>query len=942
MAGFVLAEQVKFKTGLPPRSPVPTVVWTGSMDEQFSSVFSLALSGVAETYDGVSALRLNKDLAAGARDYPITVCTDSVSRGASVRRTIRELQDMGFSRITVAAVVDGRDLAYVNESRDFLRVRDSKIPIVSLAHVSLDSDLDDSGSEPLVPIDPVTGTPLRARYPHSKIVGRQDLYIQAIKETGAARLGHISRPGENHYAAYINVSTLFDNEVWRDSALERISNFILEDNLKITSRDQSPTVAVIYPAESRSDFNRVVSALVDKIEKSGLTCLDPIPIPRRSTGGNWAFPRFVQIPREARHIVAVDATCKSGKTLRELVRLASLPDTAFITCFGLIHGMNDLTAMSLQQLRWVGTYSLDDPASREQSTSQVTVRYLVRTAVSGTSADLCSICSLRSTYLSLPRTLPRSMDEHRNRLGDLLATRSKENVFAELATDLFGVHITQEDCMAYLRWRSFLQEATFSTASRALAVEKLSHLAADIKLNALDETRVHERDALVRLLAAEHNLLEQAPMWFTSVRAKIYEVARSILTSPSALTSDPMLRVQALAVLSRTDARLFCSEYSQILRTCKDHKTVIVHGLLEALALLEQDWKQAEWRSVLAEQISILSRELEASRTRQCTWEFEPIEELAYLTGVANRERRLPPNSPQHAWSELRAFCDSVKRHRYDQAIWRLQRRLENVERGMLPTSPSDAFSDWEYCSIALQDNVFSNVGFVREALSSDEAIDKMLVSREDRRRWREVIDGVGGQRLEEISVAVGQVFLGSEPLSTPRDELHHLRDTLGQWSSFFFYPSVKSHTDERLSLLTHIVNDCPAFVLEIVRSVFDGSPWELELKGFGKQDSIPVFCSASALKEALSHVQINAEVTHRLEGQAPFFLVRVYRNDNETVEISVLNSNSSQELRGGGHGLESVTRGLANFGARLEPIDTLPADWTYGIKIILESWKWQ
>jgi hypothetical protein len=940
MAGFALAEEVKAKTGPPPRTSLPTVVWTGSMDEQFASLFSLALSGVAETFENVSALRMNKELAMGASDHPITICTDFVSRGAFVRRTIRELQDMGFSQIAVAAIIDGRELAYANDSRDFLRVRGSQIPIISLASVSLDNDLDDSSHEPLVPIDPVTGTPLKARYPHSKIIGRQDLYIEAIRESGAARLGHISRPGERHYTAYVTPSLLFEYPPWSDCTLQRIVDYIKEDNAKVAPPDKSAIVGVIYPTEPKSEFSRVVGALVDQIQKSGLTCLDPIPIPRRSAGGNWAFPRFVQIPPDASHIVAIDATCKSGKTLSELIRLASLPGTAFITCFGLIHGMNDLEAMSLQQTHRVATYSLDDPASRNQGTVPVRVRHLVRTATSGSDSGQCSNCALRHTYLSLPRTLPRSMDEHRNRLEDLLATRSRESMFAELATDLFGVHITQEDCVAYLRWRSSLEEATFSTAPRALLVEHLSRLATAISTDTLNDTKIRERDALIRLLAAEHNLLEQAPMWFTSVRAKVCEVARSVLTVPVALTNDPMLRVQALTVLARADARLFCSEYAQIVRMCRDHKTVVVHSLLEALVLLEQDWKQAEWRATLAEQISMLSHELQAENATQLTWDFQPIEELAYLSGVANRKRGLPSNSPQRAWSELKTFCDAVKRHRYDQAMWRLQRRLENLEKGMLPASPASAYSDWEYCSIALDENVLSNLSLVRAALTSDENIDRTLLSRDDRRRWHELIDGAGRQRLNEISVAVGHVFLSAKPMSIPREELEDLRDTLERWSSFFFYSSKRSDTADRSSLLTHIVDNCPTSPLRAVKEIFEGSFWELEVKGIPNADAVQVFCSSSVLANALSHIQMNAEVTHRQEGETPRFLVQVIARD-EAVEINVINNASNRETKGGGRGLGGIAQSLANFGAFLKPIDTLSAEWTYGVKIVLERWKW-
>lgn len=940
ITGLVLAEAVKKRTGFRPRSPRPTVVSVGSLDDQVASVFSLALSGVADTFESVAALRMSKDNAMRPGNRQITICTDLVSRGASVRRAIRELQDMGFADITVATIIDGRDLGYADEHRDFLRVRDAQVPIISLGCVSLDSDPNDSDARPL-PIDPVTETPLTAEYPHSRIIGRQDLYLKAIKESEAARLGHISRPGERHYTAYINPSSLFDYKPWSETALQRITSFVVKDNEQIAPAGKGATVGIIYPTEYRNEFSRVAESLADAIEKAGLTCLEPISIPRSSTGIGWAFPRFARIPAEASHIVAIDSTSKTGRTLRELIRLASVPGTAFISCFGLIHGMNDLTAMSLQQVRRVATYSIDDPLSRSQGTVPVSVRYLVRTAVSGSDASHCSVCALRRTYLSLPSTLPRSMTEHRRRLDELLTARDRETVFEELATDLFGVHITQDDCVAYLEWRSFLEEAASSTASRASVVQRLSSLAAAISRGALDEKRTRERDALVRLIAAEHNRLEQAPLWFTTVRDKLVHVARSVLGAPGPVFSDPMLRAQALIVFARADARSFCSQYAEIVRSCRDHQTVVSHALLEALVLLEQDWNQTEWRAALVEQIAMLSHELRAESADTSKWDFRPVEELAYLSGVANREQRLPPNSPQQAWSQLKDFCDSVKRHQYDQAMWRLQRRLELIRRGRVPSAPASGFSDWELCSMALDEHVFSNLSQVRGALTSDDLIDRTLVSRDDRLKWRELIDGAGRERLNDISVAVGNVFLGNDPLTISTPELEDLGRTLDRWSQFFFYFPGRSDRSDRTSLLTRIVDRCPAALLEALTDVFDGSDWDLELGDVQEPDAVMVFCSYSALADTLAHVQINAQVTHRQEGQAPRFKVEVRLSGVDKVEVSILNDASSRVTRGGGHGLDNAAQRLAPFGAILEPVNEVPTGWTYGIRIVLERWKW-
>jgi hypothetical protein len=61
----------------------------------------------------------------------------------------------------------------------------------------------------------------------------------------------------------------------------------------------------------------------------------------------------------------------------------------------------------------------------------------------------------------------------------------------------------------------------------------------------------------------------------------------------------------------------------------------------------------------------------------------------------------------------------------------------------------------------------------------------------------------------------------------------------------------------------------------------------------------------------------------------------------SDRVEISVINSSSSGTARGGGRGLRGAAKSLAGFGGSLEVLSPVPAGWTYGIKIVLDRWKW-
>lgn len=944
IAGLLLANAVANGSRPVTRSAKPRVICVGSVDDQTASTFCHALSGVPYSLDSIAARNLAGESVTENPEQPVVVCTDVISRGAYVRKTVRELWDMGFMQVTVATLIDGRDLTYANESPEFLMVRGLEVPLVSLGFASLDPDLDELKGSPRKPnpIDPVTGTPLPIIYPHAHSIGKQQLYLEAIKNSGAARLGHIHRTGQKHFSAYVSPSTLFDYKPWEQHALEKIVQKVELDSESISSPGESHIVVVIYPSEVKDDFARVAYSLTDAIRKTGINCLDPVVVPRSLAGGEWAFPRFVQLPSKATHIVAVDSTSKTGRTLRELIRVAAVPGIEFISCFGLIHGMNDLAAMSLQQVRQVAAYSMEHPTARVQQPVPVEVRYLVRTAVSGEDSGKCPICRLRRMYISLPSALPESMSEYRLRLAELLALRSKDSVFEELATDLFGVHLSQQDCIDFLDWRSALEEARFSTANRADVVMRIRSLALGIANGKTDEVTSRERDALIRLIAAEHSRLDQAPMWFTSVRAMLVRITRSLLEAPNSRASDPMLRIQALVVLARADRHLFCEEYAEIIRMCRDHETVLTHALLEALALLAEDRGHASWRASLTEQIAVLVHELENERPVTSAWAFRPAEELTYLAAFATHARRVLPNSKQQAWMELRKFCDSVKRHKYDQALWRLQRRLESSHGELPASSRANAFKDWQQCRAAIEESILPNLAILRDVFWSEKALERRLPSIDDRRLWRRIVDGGGPEELEKITVAMGRVFIGSEPFSATQEERKDLACVIERWGDFFFQSPSTSENPVGTSILTDIIEQCPADLLGGLRDVFRSSDWSLSLDRIEEEEAILVFCSSTALLDAITHVQMNAEATHRTAGQTPRFQIQVSAPGPSEVVIDLLNSGSSGTGKGGGYGLRMIAESLAAFDCRLEERgENLPPGITYGVRLIFERWRW-
>jgi hypothetical protein len=220
----------------------------------------------------------------------------------------------------------------------------------------------------------------------------------------------------------------------------------------------------------------------------------------------------------------------------------------------------------------------------------------------------------------------------------VLDMRSRENVFADEATDLFGMPIAQEDCVSYLLWRSFLVEAALDTESRQTIVNKLTHLAENAETLTVQSEMTRDRDALIRLIAAEPNRLELAPLWFTSVRAKLVVLVRSLIRAPMSLSIDPVLRVQALIVLARTDVRIFASEFAELIRQSRDHPYVLRQALIEAARIISGRSGLPDWLEGLAAQIFTLSHELYTEDVSAVVGnELRPVEELQYLAAMVER-----------------------------------------------------------------------------------------------------------------------------------------------------------------------------------------------------------------------------------------------------------------------------------------------------------------
>jgi hypothetical protein len=621
VAGFLMAEGIR--TMLPARSGSPPdveVIRLGALEEEVASTLALALTGneLLASFEELMAL-------SGPRadaDRRLVLYADIISNGASMRRAIRELWHLGFSDVAVATIFDARDRSRIvdnkKEGPDYLLVYGNVVPLFGLTSVSVELEKITTVNRERAFVDPVICQPMPPKFPRAKTFMNQEKYKEAIKRSDAARLGHIHRSGKRHYAAYVDTARLFADAAWSRTAFRMMVERIERDRLTGSqgTAGKTSTLCVIYPGEPNEDLAFVGHRLLGTMlaaprTRGSVNCVDPIPVPRAIVNGEWVFPRVLQFPKNVDHIVAIDSPSKTGTTLRHLIRLAAQPQIKMISAFSLVNGMTDLEALTLQEIASVRARACDDAGVWHENVVPVNVRYLVRTAAGSIDDASCPQCALREKYTLLP-AMPALLEPQRDWLLHMLETRSRQSVLADALSDLYGAAITQEDCIEYLLWRSYMAEASVDTEMRLLVVEKITELA-DVSLatDLLDPLRLR-RDAIVRVLAAEHNRLQAAPLWFTSVRAKVMKILWSMVEAPQAYAIDQALRVQAVIVLSLGDVRGFSERYARLAQDSCDNKLVLRQVLVEAVRLINGRYGLPEWSNTLADQISLLSQEVHA------------------------------------------------------------------------------------------------------------------------------------------------------------------------------------------------------------------------------------------------------------------------------------------------------------------------------------------
>lgn len=941
MAGLLLAFLVNDQIArrIPPAERRIMINLVGTMTRDMTSVFGLALAGVRGDFDTIISGSLSSAANGVAEGQPIIICTDLIRTEHSVRKAVSEFLALGASPIAIAALIDARGEAAADE--DYLLVGNEKIPLIRLARVAVSAPALPYDDPDLTIIDPVLDEPIPRDPAYAKTMILHEDYIAALNRSGGGRIGHIERPADRHYSAYVDPTRLFIDAEWRELALKSMVLHVKAARIRagIDSPGADP-ICILLPSRTRDAIEHVADLLEEALQRAGLPVIGVLRVPRAVGDGDWIYPSALRLPQQATHVVILDAGSRNGRTLRQLIRVASTAPVRAITAMVLANGMDDADAIALQQIRIVEDVRL--PGRRSGDPVRVEVSYLSRTAVKSADGEHCPVCGLQKSYASITLPLTDFLADYHQWLLNVLEARSKEELFSNQAIDLFGTPISQTDCVAYLTWQARLRDAFFSTMTRAELLEELRGMhqekAAPAPAQADVKTATTGRDALIRVLAAEAFWLDREPLRFEEARRLITDIAASVVGDPPASNADPMLRIQAAVVLARVNPSHFAAEVAAIIRNSADHKLVVAHVLLEVVRLIGLDGQSPQTVKELARNMSALEHALrEDPRNSLPPAEVDVSGEIKFVAAAARLKLPPQPGDSQDAWAALLRHRGSVKRHTYDQPMWRLLVCMDSI-KNEIPVEPEEALQDWMECSDGLAKDVLPNLPSLSKYLLSERVTRHF--SYWDTARWSEVVAGGGARLLADMTVRLSRV-LGRPPERIAADpQLIELIADLEWWGRFFLTSSPVSGDVRREPILLDLIRRGPIEVQSVIEEIFSGTTFDITFNNVVDDSSMTVFCTYGLLADTLTHIRRNAEGKHRAPGTEQEFLVKVTGNDDGSLSVTVLNTGSRPAGSSDGPGGISVlSADLALFGARLDEVHT-DAKWTYGISLTVRRWK--
>lgn len=535
------------------------------------------------------------------------------------------------------------------------------------------------------------------------------------------------------------------------------------------------------------------------------------------------------------------------------------------------------------------------------------------------------------------RPPPRS----RRKMYDLLHEREREDLFRNPQVDLFGAPVDPEGVAAVVELRNLAEAAVTSTTMRANVRDRLSQ--------AVTGGAVGERNAWLRLLAAERSRLKLPPLRFYELRRLVAELALVVALSRDAV--HPGLRRQAIVVLRATSKRRLIDSLSDVFKSVLGTPDLIPDVLYAVFSYLRQPYHDSE--SMLNE----LHRQLTRCRelVKDVADEGHRLEFNATLTTLLrSTEFKLTLSGvgrldTVEAWRLLQSrYRDALEsHHEASTSINKVSMAVaEPVHLGVFPDRRlwQTVLDDWQTCESFLAADVLPYVRLVGSVLLGEYY--SGVIPPEYLRKLREITERDPIHSLARVTNVLYE--FAKDPDTFKRDSRReYAKRELHWWFDFFLDGAMGPDGESPYGIrLLQLLRRCPSELRATVHSAFDemAARFTFDLASLDVSDDY-VFCDRELLKHAVKHLIENAVGSkHRVQGKLPRIRCFSQPNAKREIELIVLNDGTEEIPKGRGiktikgRGIETINMQMKAFRGHIQgSVESAP--WSYRAVVSLPNW---
>lgn len=918
MAAFALARKVE--TRLREAGPAMAVAEVASAGPGLVRRLSecLALGGryyrTPGEYD-IGELEVDERIPQGAS---VVLCTDQVVTENTVRRAAATIAGGGARPLIIACVLDAR------AARGAVELLNHTVPVVSLVSANLDPGPADADA-PVVDLDPLMMRPTVPVPPPATPVSEDEFLGWCTDVPGALRLGHIERPPNRHFSAFIRPSLLLRHR----STREKIVNAILDAAAQAfadVGLAELPGSAeqpweIWHVGSGESDAGGLAAAVQYELAARRAHSRPPVPVPRGVAGGAWAFPTALRENGGARPVLVLDWASVSGGTMLHLTRLAARCGATAVVAISLIDQLDPPDAEVLRMLRSI--------TGRDGRSVPVAMRFVTRTSIGPLTAHNCAICAAKARYGLDSPAIPEPLREHAGQIRGMMRLRGPGELAPDAATDLFADPIGNEDVVDYLRWRGLLVRARRDLPARQEVIDRLG---------ALDRRPSVDREpwglpGLIRLVAAEQQWLKLPPLRFANARQLMCDTCVHGLER--ATTDSTWLRLQILIVLSVAAPERIAGLLPALLKAVVNEPVLVDQLFLDVCRLIHRPPTDSPVdKEKIRQSLHDARDDLERRGFPDENWRQDRLSMISELIGIVHYHGRPAPRTAQAAWDYLRDdLVKPVRDHVLNAELLAVRSFVGNLpEQSPTDESKAKVLKNWAQCKEHLVSHALAYLPALREIVAGKYAA--LRLGAQQQPRLLRAIDA-GAAAFGDIDELLAQLV--KEPWQPGEPYWNEIRDRLLQRLDWWNRMFLATHVDggEHPALLVGLIEAAPTW-MSLVETVLHDRV-EKAVTHRPEPGDVKVFCPEGLLRGLIDQLLDNIE-QHRVPDAECRVELTLDRPDATSARF-VLRNTAAQPSGRPGRGLLSYAENLRPFGGGLSygPDET---ERTFTVTVTLPVWE--